>query len=80
LNGTGTGQTIGNKAPGIAVRDVDTGAAIGFARGLLRWFIRSILYIAFGIPGIVNDLFPLWDARHQSIADKAARSVVIRLK
>jgi uncharacterized RDD family membrane protein YckC len=79
LNGMGRGQTPGNHAPRIAVRDVDTGQAIGFSRGLLRWFIRSILYVALVLPGLLNDLFPLWDSRHQSIADKAARSVVIRL-
>ena len=45
----------------------------------MRWLIRLLLYVAFIIPGLLNDLFPLWDSRHQSIADKAARSVVIRL-
>ena len=80
LNGTHSGQTAGNHAPGIAVRDATTGLAIGFWRGLLRWFIRFVLYLAFGLPGLLNDLFPIWDSRSQTIADKAARSVVIRLK
>jgi uncharacterized RDD family membrane protein YckC len=79
LNGTGRGQTAGNHAPHIAVRDVDTGEAIGFWRGVVRSLIRFVLYVALIIPGLLNDLFPLWDSRHQSIADKAARSVVIRL-
>jgi len=79
LNGTGRGQTAGNHAPHIAVRDLDTGEVIGFWRGVVRWLIRLLLYVAFIIPGLLNDLFPLWDSRHQSIADKAARSVVIRL-
>jgi uncharacterized RDD family membrane protein YckC len=80
LNGTGDGQTAGNRAPGIAVRDATTGEVIGFKRGLLRWFVRFVLYLALLLPGILNDLFPLWDSRNQSIADKAARSVVVRLK
>jgi uncharacterized RDD family membrane protein YckC len=80
LNGTRNGQTAGNRAPGIAVRDATTGEVIGFKRGLLRWFVRFVLYLAFLLPGILNDLFPLWDSRNQSIADKAARSVVVRLK
>lgn len=80
LNGTGRGQTVGNRAPGIAVRDVDTGTAIGFWRGVLRWFVRVVLYLAFVIPGLLNDLYPLWDSRRQTLADKAARSVMIRLK
>jgi uncharacterized RDD family membrane protein YckC len=80
LNGTGNGQTVGNRAPGIAVRDATTGEVIGFKRGLLRWFIRFVLYLALVLPGLLNDLFPLWDSRNQTIADKAAHSVVIRLK
>jgi len=80
LNGTRTGQTIGNRAPDIAVRDAATGQVIGFKRALLRWFIRFVLYAALLLPGLLNDLFPLWDSRNQTIADKAARSVVIRLK
>ncbi len=79
LNGTGRGQTPGNHASRIAVRDNGTGQAIGFGRGLLRWFVRGILYAALILPGLLNDFFPLWDSRRQSIADKAARSVVIRL-
>jgi uncharacterized RDD family membrane protein YckC len=80
LNGTHNGQTIGNRAPGIAVRDATTGDVIGFKRSLLRWFIRFVLYLALLLPGLLNDVFPLWDSRNQTIADKAARSVVIRLK
>jgi uncharacterized RDD family membrane protein YckC len=80
FNGQGTGQTVGNRAPGIAVRDADTGEAIGVGRGLVRWLVRTALYSALILPGVLNDLFPLWDKRRQTIADKAARSVVIRLK
>ena len=80
FNGGRDGQTPGNRAPGISVRDANTGEPIGLKRGFLRWFIRAILYTAFLIPGLLNDLFPLWDRRHQSLADKVAGSVVIRLK
>jgi uncharacterized RDD family membrane protein YckC len=78
LNGTGRGQTPGNRAPGIAVRDVNTGLPIGKGRGFLRWFIRVLLYVVL-IPGIVNDLLPLWSKNRQTIADKAANSVMIRV-
>jgi hypothetical protein len=40
--------------------------------------MRILLYI-FVIPGVVSDLMPLWTARRQTLADKAARSVIIRL-
>lgn len=79
FNGLGRGQTPGNRAPGIAVRDVRTGRSIGFWRGVLRWFVRAVLYAALILPGLVNDLFPLWNQRRQTLADMAARSVMIKL-
>lgn len=78
FNGVGQGQTPGNRAPGIAVRDVTTGAPIGAGRGFIRWFVRVLLYVLV-IPGIVNDLMPLWTEKRQTIADKAANSVMIRV-
>jgi uncharacterized RDD family membrane protein YckC len=80
LNGLGSGQTPGNRACSIAIRDIRTGTCIGVGRSLLRWFVRTALYLLLVLPGLVNDLFPLWDRRHQTLADKAARSVVIRLR
>jgi hypothetical protein len=62
------------------VRDVATGRTIGFRRGIARVLVRAVLYAAFLLPGLLNDLFPIWDRRHQTIADKVARSVVIRLR
>lgn len=78
LNGVGRGQTLGNRAMNIAVRDINTGEPIGAGRGFLRWFVRILLYVLF-LPGIINDLLPLWSARRQTIADKAANSVMIRV-
>jgi len=80
LNGTGSGQTPGNKAANIAVRDVATNEVIGASRGWLRWFVRFALYLFLLLPGLLNDLWPLWDKQHQSLADKAARSVMIRMR
>lgn len=80
LNGTGSGQTLGNRAAGIAVRDVASDTEIGLGRGVLRWFVRFALYMFAVLPGLLNDLWPLWDRRRQTIADKAARSVMIRLR
>jgi uncharacterized RDD family membrane protein YckC len=80
LNGTGTGQTLGNRVPGIAVRDAQTGEPIGRGRGLARWLVRTVLYTCFVLPGLFSDLMPLWDRRHQTLADRVARSVVIRVK
>ena len=80
LNGLGTGRTVGNRAAGIAVRDADSDVVIGPARGLLRWFVRFALYLFLVIPGLLSDLWPLWDRNRQTLADKAARSVMIRTR
>jgi uncharacterized RDD family membrane protein YckC len=94
FNGLGTGQTLGNRAAGIAVRDATTGSAIGITRSFARSLVRTLLYAALlipafvkvpvstlilWIPGLTNDLFPLWDARRQTLADKVARSVMIKV-
>jgi uncharacterized RDD family membrane protein YckC len=79
LNGSARGQTVGNRAPGIAVRDAVTGGPIGFWRGALRWVVRAVLYLCLGVPGLLNDLWPLWDSQRQTLADKAARTVMVKV-
>lgn len=80
LNGWRRGQTVGNLATNIAVCDARTGRPVGLARGGLRWTVRFLLYAMLLVPGILNDLFPLWDRNRQTIADKAARTVVVRVR
>lgn len=79
LNGLGRGQTIGNMVAGIAVRDLRSGAVIGAGRGTLRWLVRYLLYL-FVIPGLLSDLWPLWDNQQQTWADKAANTVMVRVR
>lgn len=80
LNGLGKCQTLGNMAAGIGVRDLHTGEPIGVRRGFTRWGIRFLLYALLVVPGLVNDLRPLWDKNHQTFADRAAGSVMVRLR
>jgi uncharacterized RDD family membrane protein YckC len=77
LNGRIKGQTLGNLALGIAVRDGCSDTTIGLVRSFLRFFLRILLYAACVIPGLLNDLMPLWTKRRQSLADKMVRSVVV---
>jgi uncharacterized RDD family membrane protein YckC len=81
FNGRVKGQTLGNMAVGIAVRDVRDGhdhQTIGFWRGLLRFLLRPVFYVVV-IPGLVSDLMPLWTKRHQSLADKIVKSVMVKV-
>lgn len=79
LNGT-TGQSIGKKVVGLKVVGEQTGQVIGAGMGIVRWLIGVAIGI---IPclglifQIVNLLFPLWDAKKQTLHDKAVKSVVI---
>ncbi|MGH9101872.1 MAG: RDD family protein [Acidimicrobiales bacterium] len=77
-SGAAAGQTLGYRALRLAVRDAASGAPIGVWRAFLRYVVRAVLYALFVVPGVVNDLYPLWDRRHQTLADKAVGAVVVR--
>jgi uncharacterized RDD family membrane protein YckC len=77
LDGSEKGQTPGKMALHIATRDAATGGSIGHGRAFVRRFIYEILWWLFFIPGLLNVLSPLWDARRQAWHDKAVNSVVI---
>jgi uncharacterized RDD family membrane protein YckC len=72
LEGT-SGQTIGKKALGIRVADIDGGGSIGFGRA----FIRYIGRIVSAIPLFLGYFWMLWDKESQTWHDKFARSVVV---
>ena len=57
--------------------DAENGGAIGFGRAALRRFVYQVLFLPFGIPGLINALSPLWDRRRQAWHDKVANSVVV---
>lgn len=71
------GQTLGKRVLGLHVIDHESGARIGFGRGLLRHLTFFALFVAFIVPGIVDALLPLRDRRRQTLHDKAVRSVVV---
>ena len=71
-------QTFGKMALGIAVVDADGRGRIGYGRAFRRWVSTSLFWALFTVPGIVDHLWPLRDARKQTFHDKLARSVVVR--
>ncbi len=80
LDGNQQGQTVGKRLLGIATRDATTGGPVGTWRAVLRRFIYVILFAVFFIPGLLNALSPLWDAKNQAWHDKAASSDVVRVR
>jgi len=71
-------QTFGKMALGIAVVDAQGRGRIGYNRAFRRWLSTSLFWALFTIPGIVDHLWPLRDARKQTFHDKFAGSVVVR--
>lgn len=68
-----TGQTIGKRVIGIKlVREVDAQVVgVGLSIG------RSFVHIIDAIPCYIGFLFPLWDPKRQTLADKVLQTVVI---
>ena len=71
--GGSTGQSFGKKIIGLKLVSEQTGQPIGGGLGIARFFCHFvdsvICYIGW--------LFPLWDAKRQTIADKIMKTVVI---
>jgi uncharacterized RDD family membrane protein YckC len=68
-----TGQSLGKKALHLRLVSEETGQPIG----MLMAFVRDICHIIDSFICMVGYLFPLWDAKRQTIADKIVRTVVI---
>jgi len=73
-----TGQSIGMKQTGLRLVGEQTGQNIGGSQGLLRNLLFVVTGCCCGIVGLVDNLFPLWDAKKQTLRDKIGKSVVIK--
>jgi len=77
LEGGARGASVGKMALHIRVLDATTGGTIGVGRAVLRRFVYLVLFYALFLPGLINVLSPLWDARRQAWHDKAANTLVV---
>lgn len=69
-----TGQTPGKRIVGIRLLREQDGSTLGF--GLA--FGRRLLHVLDALPCDLGYLWPLWDPKKQTFADKLVHSVVIR--
>ncbi|WP_351229328.1 RDD family protein [Streptomyces sp. NPDC002133] len=69
-----TGQSIGKKALKIRVLKEADGATLGFGMA----FVRKLAHILDGLPCYIGYLWPLWDSKKQTFADKVCSTVVVR--
>src|ERR1700722_8421218 len=72
LGGT-TGQSFGKRALNLRLISEQTGQPIG----PLMAFVRDICHILDSLACYVGWLFPLWDAKRQTFADKILNTIVI---
>jgi uncharacterized RDD family membrane protein YckC len=71
LQGT-TGQSLGRRAAKTKLVNAETGRLTGFGPAVVRQICHGL---EFGI----GYLWPLWDGKRQTFADKIVRTVVIRV-
>lgn len=69
----GQGQSLGKRALGMRLLSEQTGQPIG----TLNAFLRDICHFVDSIICYVGYLFPLWDAKRQTLADKIMHTVVV---
>jgi uncharacterized RDD family membrane protein YckC len=69
-----TGQTPGKKAVGIHLLRESDVRFLGFGLAVARWFLHLLDTFACRI----GWLWPLWDEKNQTFADKIVHSVVIK--
>jgi len=68
-----TGQSWGKKALGIRLVSLETGQPVG--AGLA--FGRDICHFVDGVICYIGYLWPLWDDKKQTLADKIVKTVVV---
>ena len=93
LEGSARGQSVGQMALGIAVRDADTGGAITPKRAGIRMVILYPWLVLIWIPligpflafigdlwSLVCGLSPLWNPKRQGYHDIAQKTTVIKVR
>lgn len=68
-----TGQSIGKKVVGISVRREADGSVLGFGMA----FVRKLAHFLDSIACYIGYLWPLWDDKKQTFADKVCSTVVV---
>ncbi|KAB2351015.1 RDD family protein [Actinomadura rudentiformis] len=69
-----TGQTIGKRQMGIRLVGAQSGQPIGFGMA----FLRRLAHAADSFACYIGYLWPLWDERKQTFADKICNTYVVR--
>ncbi|MFI0353123.1 RDD family protein [Actinomadura sp. 9N407] len=74
-----SGQTLGKKAAGIRVIREQDGGAISSGTAAWRYGVQILLAIPCGLGSVLDALWILWDPRKQTLHDKAAHTLVVKV-
>jgi uncharacterized RDD family membrane protein YckC len=86
LCGSSRGQTVGMMAVGVRAVRAGSLETLGYGRALARALVEGVLrlvdlvFFVLGLVWLLDMLFPLWDSKRQTLHDKVAGSVVLRLR
>jgi uncharacterized RDD family membrane protein YckC len=69
-----TGQSLGKSATNVRLISEQTGAPIGGGMA----FFRDLAHLVDAIICYLGFLFPLWDSKRQTLADKIVHTVVVK--
>ena len=69
-----TGQTVGKKVMGTSLRREADGQFVGGGLSIARGFV----HVVDALPCYVGYLWPRWDAKKQTFADKILKTVVVK--
>jgi len=70
-----TGRSVGKSTVGLVLLAESDGRPIGAGRA----FARDVAHVLDALPCYLGFLWPLWDARRQTFADKVVRTTVIAM-
>jgi uncharacterized RDD family membrane protein YckC len=70
-----TGQSYGKKIAGTKLLLEATGQPVGAGLAIGRYFV----HIIDGIPCYLGYLWPLWDSKRQTFADKILKTIVVKV-
>lgn len=68
-----TGYTVGKGIAGIRLVSQETGQPVGVGLAIARYFV----HILDALPCYLGFLWPLWDKRHETFADKILKHAVV---
>ncbi|MER7909822.1 MULTISPECIES: RDD family protein [unclassified Streptomyces] len=69
-----TGQTIGKKIVGTRTLREEDGRPLGFGKA----FLRQLAHFLDGIACYIGYLWPIWDSKKQTFADKVCSTLVVK--